>query len=210
MTTSVSSRRSSTEISPPAAAWLGRHGEDDLVLRQRLEDAASGGDAPPRRFRARARGRRRGRSRRTCPRSRARCEGRRDGAGTRTGAAARGGRPAPSRRRASSVPASTPSSAAATSSSSCSSAWSMRCALRYSRRPASVGSTRRPERSSSCWPRRSSRALTCRLTAGCVTPEPLGGLGEALTVDDGAEGRQLTGVHIRTPYSWLARVRAEV
>src|SRR5439155_20002316 len=36
--------------------------------------------------------------------------------------------------------------------------------------PASVGSTRRPERSSSCAPRHFSRARTCRLTAGCVTP----------------------------------------
>src|SRR5256885_1612197 len=36
--------------------------------------------------------------------------------------------------------------------------------------PASVGSTRRPERSSSCVPRRFSSARTCRLTAGCVTP----------------------------------------
>src|SRR6476660_2224003 len=36
--------------------------------------------------------------------------------------------------------------------------------------PASVGSTRRPERSSSCWPRRCSRERIWRLTAGCVTP----------------------------------------
>src|SRR4051812_42976955 len=36
--------------------------------------------------------------------------------------------------------------------------------------PASVGSTRRPERSRSCVPRRFSSARTCRLTAGCVTP----------------------------------------
>jgi len=33
-----------------------------------------------------------------------------------------------------------------------------------------VGSTRLPERSRSVWPRRSSRARTWRLTAGCVTP----------------------------------------
>src|SRR3954469_7618904 len=36
--------------------------------------------------------------------------------------------------------------------------------------PASVGSTRRPERSRSCVPSRFSRDRTCRLTAGCVTP----------------------------------------
>src|SRR5436190_11123530 len=36
--------------------------------------------------------------------------------------------------------------------------------------PASVGSTRRPERSRSCVPSRFSSARTCRLTAGCVTP----------------------------------------
>ena len=36
--------------------------------------------------------------------------------------------------------------------------------------PASVGSTRRPERSSSCRPSRCSSERICRLTAGCVTP----------------------------------------
>src|SRR5262249_25293458 len=60
-------------------------------------------------------------------------------------------------------------SSSSPASSSCSSE-SSRCAPRYSRRPASVGSTRRPERSRSCWPRRCSRERICRLTAGCVTP----------------------------------------
>ena len=36
--------------------------------------------------------------------------------------------------------------------------------------PASVGSTRRPERSRSCRPSRFSSDRICRLTAGCVTP----------------------------------------
>ena len=36
--------------------------------------------------------------------------------------------------------------------------------------PASVGTTRRPERSSSWMPTRFSSARTCWLTAGCVTP----------------------------------------
>ena len=38
------------------------------------------------------------------------------------------------------------------------------------RSPASVGSTRRPERSSSWRPSRCSSDRICRLTAGCVTP----------------------------------------
>ena len=36
--------------------------------------------------------------------------------------------------------------------------------------PASVGSTRRPERSSSCCRAAARATRTCRLTAGCVTP----------------------------------------
>ena len=67
-------------------------------------------------------------------------------------------------------PASAPSPEAATSATSWPSSASMRCAPRYSRQPASVGSTRRPERSSSCVPSRFSRARTCSETAGCVTP----------------------------------------
>ena len=59
---------------------------------------------------------------------------------------------------------------AATSSTSCSSSWSRRCAPRYRRHPASVGSTRRPDRSRSCAPSRFSSARTCSDTAGCVTP----------------------------------------
>ena len=46
----------------------------------------------------------------------------------------------------------------------------MRWAPRNSRSPASVGSTRRPERSSSWVPRRFSSARTWSETAGCVTP----------------------------------------
>ena len=60
--------------------------------------------------------------------------------------------------------------AEATSSSICSSSWSSRWAPRNSRKPASVGSTLRPERSSSCLPSRFSRARTCSETAGWVTP----------------------------------------
>ena len=46
------------------------------------------------------------------------------------------------------------------------------CAARRGRgaSPASVGSTRRPERSRSCVPSRFSSARTCSETAGCVTP----------------------------------------
>src|ERR671936_2300712 len=46
----------------------------------------------------------------------------------------------------------------------------MRWALAYRRSPASVGSTRRPERSRSCRPSRCSSERICRLTAGWVTP----------------------------------------
>ena len=63
-----------------------------------------------------------------------------------------------------------PAASAATSSSICSSSWSRRWAPRKRRSPASVGSTRRPERSSSCVPSRFSSARTCSETAGCVTP----------------------------------------
>ena len=59
---------------------------------------------------------------------------------------------------------------------------------------ASVGSTRRPERSSSCAPRRFSSARICRLTAGCVTPSRSAAC-EALLLDHGAKGRKLTRIH---------------
>src|SRR5919201_831825 len=77
--------------------------------------------------------------------------------------------PGPVDAPSSSVPLSA-SSSRATSCRSCSSCASSFCAAAYSRSPASVGSTRRPERSRSCVPSRCSSERICRLTAGCVTP----------------------------------------
>src|SRR5215204_3871571 len=69
-----------------------------------------------------------------------------------------------------SVPCSSPVSSCASSCSSCCSTCSIRCARLYRTTPASVGSTRRPERSSKRRPRRSSSERICRLIAGWVTP----------------------------------------
>ena len=71
---------------------------------------------------------------------------------------------------ATAIPARSPSPSAATSSSTCCSSASSRCAPRNRRAPASVGSTRRPERSRSWAPRRFSSARTWSETAGWVTP----------------------------------------
>ena len=69
-----------------------------------------------------------------------------------------------------STPVRSPSASETTSESTCSSSASSRCAPRYRRRPASVGSTRRPDRSRSWVPSRFSSARTCSETAGWVTP----------------------------------------
>src|SRR5437762_10202820 len=70
--------------------------------------------------------------------------------------------------------------------------------------PASVGSTRRPERSSSCVPRRFSSARTCRLTAGCVTPSRSAAC-EKLLRSTTAQKAASCRVSIRTPYLRSAR-----
>ncbi len=84
---------------------------------------------------------------------------------------------------------------AAISPSSCSSSWSSRCAPRYSRQPASVGSTRRPERSSSWRPEPLLERAHLQRDGGLRDAEPLGRLREAPPLDDGAERGQLARVH---------------
>src|SRR5438309_1802684 len=70
--------------------------------------------------------------------------------------------------------------------------------------PASVGSTRRPERSRSCWPTRCSSDRICRLTAGCVTPSWSAAC-EKLRRSTTAQKAASCFVSISTPYSCRGR-----
>ncbi len=116
-------------------------------------------------------------------------------AGTRRAGAGRGVRPARSRRRSPACRAARPSPPARAPRSSCCSIWSIRCARLYRTRPASVGSTRRPERSS----KRPAEALLERPDLQADRrlrhPEPLGRLREALLLDHRDEGRELPRIH---------------
>ena len=104
------------------------------------------------------------------------------------------------------LPASSPSLSASISPSSCSSSWSMRCAPRYSRRPASVGSTRRPERSTQLGAEPLLERAHLQRHGGLRDPEPLRRLREAPQLDDRAEGCQLACIHKRilSVADWLA------
>ena len=97
-------------------------------------------------------------------------------AGTRRGAAARRRPRGPSRRRCESTPVRSPSASETTSASTCSSSARSRWAPRYSRRPASVGSTRRPERSSSWRAEALLERPHLQRDGGLRDPEPLGRL----------------------------------
>ena len=191
----------------PAKRCAGRAGEDDLVAEERLEDdralaARRADDAElelavgdPLDDVLGVGDRERDADARGC------------GAGTRRGAAARPCRRARSRRRSRAGRASSPSPSPADAPRRA----APRARAAAARRgrgacPASVGSTRRPERSSSCWPSRCSSERTCRLTAGCVTPSRSAACEKLLPLDDGAEGGELPRVHKRSLCVWTSDV----